>query len=70
MIELALFFMCGGISCSVTGLKVYLPLLRGIEPTGDPNDDLWRWVSLGGVILFLLVKGGVFLKLKNAEIKR
>lgn len=70
IVELAFFFLCGGFSCSVTGLKVYWPLLRGTKPTGDPDDRYWRYVSLGGVLLFIALKGKAFLMLKDAEITR
>ena len=70
LVELAFFFLCGGISCSVTGLKVYWPLLRGKKPTGDPDDHCWRFVSLGLVLLFIVLKWKAFLMLKDAEITR
>lgn len=46
---------------------MWFPILNGSD---DPTDNIWRWVSLAGLVLFLLIKKGVIIKLKDKEMKR
>ena len=68
--ELALFFLCGGISCLCGGIAHFIPILQAQPPYGAANDDVWRFVALGGVVVFLAVKSKLVMTLRDREIQR
>jgi len=70
MWELAAFFLSGGISCSLTGIEKMIPILENKPPVGSEEDQVYKWIALGGIVFFVALKAPVFFRLRDIEMER
>lgn len=54
----------------VGGLEKFIPIMFGNAPYGEAGDKTYKYVALGGILVFLAVKGRVIFALRDREMER
>jgi hypothetical protein len=67
---LSLFFFCGACSCASLAWPQIYQILTNQAPTGDPDDNLWKWIMLGALLVLLLVKAPLLKAIADKQIAR